>query len=124
MLSEKSVVTTIPVVDIERAKNFYENKLELKLLEEMGEGFFFEAGNNTQLYMYKRDSTKADHTVASFMVDDIEIEVNHLKEKGVIFEEYDLPNIKTINSIATSGSYKSAWFKDTEGNIIGLTQMS
>jgi hypothetical protein len=74
--------------------------------------------------MYKRDSTKADHTVASFMVDDIEIEVNHLKEKGVIFEEYDLPNIKTINSIATSGSYKSAWFKDTEGNIIGLTQMS
>ncbi|MCK5300812.1 MAG: VOC family protein [Thermoplasmatales archaeon] len=124
MLSEKSVVTTIPVVDIERAKNFYENKLELKLLEEMDEGLFFEAGNNTQLYMYKRDSTKADHTVASFMVDDIENEVNHLKEKGIIFEEYDFPTLKTVNNIATTGNFKSAWFKDTEGNIIALTQMN
>lgn len=123
MLSEKSVITTIPVVDIERARNFYENKLELKLREEMDEGLFFEAGNHTQLYMYKRDSTKADHTVASFMVDDIENEVNHLKEKGIVFEEYNLPNLKTVNSIATYGNYKSAWFKDTEGNIIGITQM-
>jgi len=123
MLSEKSVITTIPVVDVERAKNFYEKKLELKLLEERDEGLFFEAGNNTQLYMYKRDSTKADHTVASFMVDNIENEVYHLKEKGIVFEEYDLPNLKTINSVATSGNYKSAWFKDTEGNIIAITQM-
>ena len=123
MLSEKPIVTTIPVVDIKRAKNFYEKKLELKLLEEMDEGLFFEAGKDTQLYMYKRDSTKADHTVASFLVDDIETEVNHLKEKGIVFEEYDLPNLKTINSIATSGNYKSAWFKDTEGNIISVSQM-
>ena len=124
MLSEKSVVTTIPVVDLERAKNFYENKLELKLCEEMDEGLIFEAGNKTQLYLFKRDSTRADHTVASFLVDDIENEVNHLKENGIIFEEYDLPDLKTVNSIATSGNYKSAWFKDTEGNIFAITQMS
>ena len=124
MLSEKTVVTTIPVVDVERAKNFYEQKLELKLCEVMDEGIIFEAGNNTQLYLYKRDSTKADHTVASFIVDDIETEVNHLKEKGVVFEEYDLPNLKTVNSISNSGEFRSAWFKDTEGNIISITQMS
>jgi predicted enzyme related to lactoylglutathione lyase len=123
MLFEKTVVTTIPVVDIERAKNFYEKKLELKLLEKMDEGLIFEAGNNTQLYLYKRDATKADHTVASFIVDDIENEVNHLKANGIVFEEYNLPNIKTINSIASSGKYKSAWFKDSEGNIIAITQM-
>ena len=84
---------------------------------------FFEAGNNTQLHLYKRDTTKVDHTVVSFIVDDIENEVNNLKEKGVIFEEYDQPNLKTVNSISSSGNYKSAWFKDTEGNIIGITQM-
>jgi predicted enzyme related to lactoylglutathione lyase len=123
MLSENSIVTTIPVVDMERAKTFYKEKLELKLIEEMDEGLVFEAGNNTQLYLYKRDQTKADHTVASFMVGDIETEVNHLKNKGVLFEEYDLPNIKTVNSIATSGKFKSAWFKDTEGNIISVSQM-
>jgi predicted enzyme related to lactoylglutathione lyase len=123
MLSEKIVVTTIPVVDINRAKQFYREKLELKLLEEMDEALIFQAGNNTQLYLYKRDQTKADHTVASFMVDDIENEVNHLKKRGVVFEEYDLPNIKTVDGIASSGDYKSAWFKDTEGNIIAITQM-
>lgn len=123
MLSEKIVVTTIPVVNIKRAKQFYREKLELKLLEEMDEALIFQAGNNTQLYLYKRDQTKADHTVASFMVDDIENEVNHLKKRGVVFEEYDLPNIKTVDGIASSGDYKSAWFKDTEGNIIAITQM-
>ncbi len=123
MLSEKIVVTTIPVVNIIRAKQFYREKLELKLLEEMDEALIFQAGNNTQLYLYKRDQTKADHTVASFMVDDIENEVNHLKKRGVVFEEYDLPNIKTVDGIASSGDYKSAWFKDTEGNIIAITQM-
>jgi hypothetical protein len=89
----------------------------------MDEGLIFEAGNNTKLYLYKRNPTKADHTIASFIVDNIETEVNHLKEKGIIFEEYDLPNIKTVNGIATSGNYKSAWFKDTEGNIISVSQM-
>jgi predicted enzyme related to lactoylglutathione lyase len=124
MLREKSIITTIPVVNIKRAKDFYENKLELKLLQEMDEGLIFEAGNNTQLFMYKRDITKADHTVASFIVNDVETEVNQLKEKGIVFEEYNLPNIKTVNSIATSGNNKSAWFKDSEGNIIAITQMS
>jgi predicted enzyme related to lactoylglutathione lyase len=111
------------VVDIERAKQFYIEKLELKLIHEMDEGLVFEAGNNTQLYLYKRDQTKADHTVASFMVDDVEFEVDHLKEKGIVFEEYDLPDVKTVNGIATTGNYKSAWFKDTEGNIISISQM-
>ena len=90
----------------------------------MDEGLIFEADNNTQLYLYKRDSIRADHTVASFLVDDIETEVNHLKEKDIVFEEYDLPYLKTVNSIATSGKFRSAWFKDTEGNIISITQMS
>ena len=123
MLSENKIVTTIPVVDINRAKQFYKEKLELKLLQEMDDGLFFEAGNNTQVFLYQRGQTKADHTIATFVVDDIESEVNHLKNKGVIFEEYNLPNIKTVDGIATTDYYKSAWFKDTEGNIIGITQM-
>jgi predicted enzyme related to lactoylglutathione lyase len=123
MLSEKPLVTTIPVVDIIRAKKFYMEKLELNLYEEMYEGLIFKAGNDTQIYLYKREPTKANHTVASFIVDDIENEVINLKKKGVVFEEYDLPNLKTVNGIAESGRFKSAWFKDTEGNIISLTQM-
>ncbi|UCF13719.1 MAG: VOC family protein [Thermoplasmatales archaeon] len=122
MLVNAQLVATVPVVDLERARRFYEEKLDLNLCEINEQGIVFEAGDETQLYLYKRDQTKADHTVASFLVEDIETEVKRLKEKGVVFEEYDSPQIKTINSIATTGEYKSAWFKDTEGNILAVTK--
>ena len=56
--------------------------------------------------------------------DKIEAEAKEIKSKGVKFEEYDLPKIgiKTVNGIATIGNMKSAWFKDSEGNILSLTQ--
>ena len=82
-----------------------------------------QCGKGTMLYLYQRAATKADHTVAAFNVDNIESEVKELKAKGIVFEEYDMPGLKTVNSIATLGSMKSAWFKDTEGNILGLSQM-
>lgn len=117
------VVTTIPIVDIKRAKAFYQEKLELNLLQEMEDGLIFQAGSETKLYLYQRPKTKADHTVASFEVDDVETEVQNLKSKGVKFEEYDSPEIKTVNGIHYSEHYKSAWFKDTEGNILAINQM-
>jgi hypothetical protein len=123
MLNKAMVVTTIPIVDIPRAKEFYQDKLELNLLQEMEDGLIFEAGNETKLYLYKRPGTKADHTIASFEVNDVVSEVQHLKTKGVVFEEYDTPDLKTENSIHYTEHYKSAWFKDTEGNILAINQM-
>ena len=54
--------------------------------------------------------------------DDIEREVAEFRARGVTFEEYDMPNMKTVNGIATAGGAKSAWFKDTEGNILAVIQ--
>ena len=84
-----------------------------------------QAGSGTALYLYRRGSTKADHTVASFNVDNIEAEISDLRVKGVVFEEYDIPlmHIKTINGLATMDGAKMAWFKDSEGNILSLIQM-
>src|SRR5207253_3046116 len=59
---------------------------------------------------------------AFWQVDDIAHEVSELKARGVTFEDYDMPGIKTVNSIATAGGAKSAWFRDTEGNIMALIQ--
>lgn len=59
---------------------------------------------------------------AFWQVDDVEREVAELKKKGVTFEEYDMPNLKTKDGIATGGGAKSAWFKDTEGNIMAIIQ--
>ena len=52
----------------------------------------------------------------------MEREVADLKSRGVVFEEYDFPNLKTQNGIATAGNAKSAWFKDSEGNILAIIQ--
>lgn len=93
-------------------------------MEESSKGIVFESSNGgPDLYIYKRGATKADHTVAGFIVEDVEKEVKELKEKGVVFEEYDTPETKTVNSIASKDGGKSAWFKDTEGNIIAIASM-
>lgn len=123
MLSDAVVIPTLPVGVLERAREFYEKKLGLKVVGSGTDGIFFECGKGTILYIYKRGPTKADHTVAGFIVTDIEAEMQSLREKGIVFEEYDMPELKTVNGIATSsGGEKSTWFKDTEGNILALNQ--
>lgn len=123
MLSSAPVIPTLPVVDLERATKFYQEKLGLKPVP-VGEqdSAMFECGEGTRLFLYQRAPTKADNTAAAFLVPDIEGTVRELKNEGIKFEEYDLPGLKTINSIATLGSTKAAWFKDTEGNILNVTQ--
>lgn len=126
MLNEFPVCPSIPVTDIERAVDFYQNKLGLtkRDVEMEEEAVMFEAGKGTVLYLYKRGPSKADHTLASFAVDDIEKVVDELTAKGVSFEHYDMEYIKTDEKgIATMGETKSAWFKDPDGNILGLAQM-
>lgn len=123
MLVNAPVATTVPVVDLERAIRFYQDKLGLKPAGETVQGKMFEAGEGTQILLYQREPTKADHTILGFKVPDIEKEVNELKEKGIVFEEYDTPQLKTTNGIAIMGKDKAAWFKDTEGNILAISQM-
>ncbi len=114
------------MVDLNRAKRFYETILGLKPVTENNDSTsdiaIFECGNSTLMELYQRGPSKADHTVATFEVSDIEEEVNMLRGKGVNFEEYDMPEIKTQNGIATQGSVKAAWFKDSEGNILCIHQ--
>jgi len=126
MLTNSPIRPTIPVVDLDRAKRFYETTLGLKPVSNTSNAALrvavFECGNNTLIELYQRSPSKADHTVATFEVSNIEEEVNLLRGKGVNFEEYDMPEIKTQNGIATQGSTKAAWFKDSEGNILCIHQ--
>lgn len=123
MLANSRVSAVLPVVDTERARKFYEEKLGLKA-SEMGGGVMFECGQGTQLALYQRNTpTKADHTVAGFTVDNIAQTVQDLRKRGVVFEQYDLPGLKTDErGIATIEGVKGAWFKDTEGNILSVVQ--
>ena len=123
MLTNAKTATTLPVVDLDRAKAFYKDKLGLKATDDVPGGTMFEAGSGQRVMLYQRERTKADHTVIGFHVEDVEKEVKELQGKGIEFEEYDMPNLKTENFIATMDNWKSAWFKDTEGNILSINEM-
>jgi predicted enzyme related to lactoylglutathione lyase len=124
MLANAMVAATLPAVDLKRARRFYEGILGLKIvMEDPSPGIMVQCGKGTVLYVYERAATKADHTVASFAVDDVDAEMKELQKKGIKFEEYNMPGLKTVHGVATVGGMKAAWFKDTEGNILSITQM-
>jgi catechol-2,3-dioxygenase len=123
MLDRSEVVAVLPAVNLERAKKFYKTKLGLKQIYADKSGVFLEAGKKTHIFIYKRKKTKAEHTVAAFLVKNVETKVNELRKKGVNFEDYNLPGLKTVNGIATTNGHKSAWFKDTEGNVLAIDEM-
>jgi catechol-2,3-dioxygenase len=112
----------IPAHDANRARQFYEQKVGLPAGEDIAEGFIFNV-NGSVIYLYETQSAgKAEHTILSLHVTDLHAAVAELRSRGVVFEEYDFPGLKTVNGIANLGDELSAWFKDTEGNIVSVGQ--
>ena len=123
MVSNASVFSVLPAEDIARAKSFYVDKLGLKVLFETEGGVALSAGGGTQVFIYPYGRTKGEHTTATFQVADAEAAVRELRGKGIVFEEYDMPGLKTVDGIVEVAGIKGAFFKDSEGNIISVTQV-
>jgi predicted enzyme related to lactoylglutathione lyase len=122
MLKNVPIVPYIPATDIPRARKFYENKVGLVAREEAG-GVVYECGGGSWIFLYESVGAGTSKASQAFwQVDDVEAEVRDLKSRGVVFEDYDTPDIKTRDGIADFGDAKAAWFKDTEGNIMALIQ--
>jgi predicted enzyme related to lactoylglutathione lyase len=123
-LTQARAQATLPASDFERAKDFYAQKLGLTPLSDTPGGASYEAADGDRFLLFPSAGVASGtHTQMGFQVDDVEAEVAALKDRGVVFEEYDLPGFKTENSIATAGELKTAFFKDSEGNLLGLVQM-
>jgi len=120
MLKDRPVFTTLPVTDPARARRFYAEKLGLAPTEPDGD--FYECGEGTRFVISKMGSKPGGHTQMAFAVDDIAGMLRELRSKGVVFEEYDYPALKTTNGIFDAGDLKAAWFKDSEGNMISVMQ--
>jgi catechol 2,3-dioxygenase-like lactoylglutathione lyase family enzyme len=111
----------LPVIDMERARAFYEGKLGLRPGGLRADGkFVYVVGGSVLALFPKPEGTKADHTAVSFQVADIGTSIASLKRAGVVFEDYDFPGLKTIDHVCVLGAEKAAWFKDTEGNYLCL----
>jgi catechol 2,3-dioxygenase-like lactoylglutathione lyase family enzyme len=120
-VAEWSFGATIPAKDIDRTRRFYEDVLGAQVVMEDPSGIFYRTGD-TMFGLYQTES--AQHTLGSFVVDDVDKNVADLRGKGVTFEEYDMPGVKTENGIADFGrGMKGAFFKDPEGNILSIGNM-
>jgi len=122
MLSKARAAAALPAADLGRARKFYGEVLGLTVKEENADGVEYSCGGGTSVFVYPSGYAGTNQaTAAGFDVDDLDAAMKDLESRGVTFEEYDLPGIKTVKGVVTmpDGS-KGAWFKDTEGNILSL----
>ena len=123
MLNNATVTTMLPVIDMARAREFYEQRLGLVPGGFKPDGkFVYRVAGSTLALFPKPEGTKAEHTAISFQVEDIDVKIADLKRAGVRFEDYDFPDFKTVNHVRVLGAEKAAWFKDPEGNFLCLHQ--
>jgi catechol 2,3-dioxygenase-like lactoylglutathione lyase family enzyme len=123
MLGDARVEATVPALDLDRARRFYEERLGLTPAgsRNPGHDLVFDCGGDTRLFVYERPLTAGTgQTLAHFVVDDVGATVAKLRGRGVEFEDYDLPELKTVDGVATMGDSQFAWFKDVDGNVIGI----
>lgn len=123
MLQHSPIYVYLPAADVARARRFYEKTLGFQPSEEIAGGVVYKFANGTGCFLYPTTNAGTNRASQAFwQVADVAREVADLKARGVTFEEYDAPGMKTVDSIATAGGARTAWFKDTEGNILAIVQ--
>jgi catechol 2,3-dioxygenase-like lactoylglutathione lyase family enzyme len=121
MLRNALVCATVPTTDLERSARFYEETLGMTGARlGLEGGLYYEAGGGSLLYLYESAVPASEHAVATFIVEDLDEIMAGLRSRGVAFEEYDLPGLRTENGVFTADGFRAAWFKDPDRNVIGL----
>ncbi|HEV2320984.1 MAG TPA: VOC family protein [Gammaproteobacteria bacterium] len=122
MLKDAPIRAYLPATDVKRAREFYEGIIGLQPKETYAGGVVYECGG-ADVFLYPTHNAGTSKASQAFwQVADVAAEVKELKARGVKFEEYDFPGFKMVDSILTAGDAKTAWFKDTEGNILAISQ--
>jgi catechol 2,3-dioxygenase-like lactoylglutathione lyase family enzyme len=131
VLNSAGVATRLPAQDLKRARRFYAEKLGLEPTDERPGGLLYRCARGEFALYESAGAAPGTFTQMGWEVDDIEATVAALKDRGVVFEEVDLPGLTTVDGIADiSGNYpikgasgeRGAWFRDSEGNMLGLGQ--
>jgi catechol 2,3-dioxygenase-like lactoylglutathione lyase family enzyme len=129
LLKHAHVATRIPAQDLNRARKFYADKLGMEPSEERPGGLLYHCASGEFALFESAGASPGTYTQMAWNVDDIEATVAELKEQGVVFEDVDVPGLKTVDGIAeVAGNYPSkggkgeraAWFRDSEGNMLGI----
>jgi catechol 2,3-dioxygenase-like lactoylglutathione lyase family enzyme len=130
MLEHSNVATRLPAQDLSRARRFYAEKLGLEPAEERPGGLLYHCGAGSFALFQSAGAASGTHTQMGWEVEDLAATMAALRSSGVVFEEYDLPGLETRDGVADIvGNYPSkgrgergAWFRDSEGNLLGIGQ--
>jgi catechol 2,3-dioxygenase-like lactoylglutathione lyase family enzyme len=122
MFSDQVSAAMLPASDLERAKQWYADHLDLKPVYEDPNGIEFMTGQGTRFSVYPSQFAGTNQATAmGFLANDLSAEMDDLRSKGITFEEYDIPGVQTKDGVADFGNgERGAWFKDSEGNILAL----
>lgn len=123
MLSSFPVVPTLPVEDLTRARQFYEDKLGLKPLDTSSSAVLYNCGKDTKLAIYKAEVTETKHIAVFFEVENLQDEIEALEKKGVVFERRRTPEIVEIDDITSLSPGNVVFFEDSEGNTLAMLQL-
>ncbi|MES2094492.1 MAG: VOC family protein [Actinomycetota bacterium] len=119
----KELHTVLPAADLERARAFYHDKLNLDPDQVDHGSLIYHLTPESAFEIYETaNAGTAQNTQMGWMSDDLESEMARMRDHGVVFEEYDVPGMKTVDGIATMDGMKAAWFRDSEGNFICISQ--
>ena len=125
MIKQGRAAAMLPAQDLARAKAFYRDKLGLTPTQEDQDprgGVMYELSGGTGFAVFlSSGKASGTHTQLALEVPDVEAAVKDLRARGLKFEEYDSPELKTVNGVAQIGGTKVAWFKDSEGNLIAVS---
>jgi catechol 2,3-dioxygenase-like lactoylglutathione lyase family enzyme len=130
MLETGHVATRLPVQDIERARAFYRDKLGLEPVEERPGGLLYRCASGEFALFESTGASQGTFTQMGWSVADVVATVAELRSRGVVFEQVKVPGLTTVDDIAeVAGNYpsrgsgeKAAWFRDSEGNMLGIGQ--
>jgi len=126
-LSDCRVEAALAVSDLGRARHFYEHRLGLVPAEEEEAGVHYPCaqGSGVFVYLTPQNAGKSAATLAGWYVDDLDKTMDELASRGVVFEQYDQPGLKTDErGVFEAGRLRAAWTKDPDGNTIAFTQVS
>jgi catechol 2,3-dioxygenase-like lactoylglutathione lyase family enzyme len=121
LLGDVRFGAVIPVKSVASSRQFYEGALGVTPVRIQDREVIYRAGG-TLFAIYETEAAgHAGHTLGTFSgVEDIESVVAELRRRGVVFEDYDMPGLKTVEGIADFGTEKVAWFRDPDGNILSI----
>ena len=125
MLNESELYAVLPAKDLQRAREFYRDKLGLEVTEETAGGLVYKGAGGGAFLLYETDNAgSARNTQMCWITKDLDAEMAELRGRGIVFEEYDVPGLKTVNGVATMDGERGSWFLDSEGNILCLSQLT